>query len=67
MELVSVIKILCGKWGLDISKDKEWMKMHLALLKEIEEQSNVTLDIVVKNDVYINTNFHVAEIPFEWY
>ena len=38
MELVSVIKILCGKWGLDISKDKEWMKMHLALLKEIEEQ-----------------------------
>ena len=48
MELVSVIKIPCGKWELDISKDKEWMKMHLALLKEIEEQSNVTLDIVVK-------------------
>lgn len=50
--------------GLDFSKDKEQMKMHLALWKEIEKQSNFTLESVVKNDGYINTNVHGAEIPF---
>ena len=42
------------KMGLDISKDKEWIEIHLALWKEIEEQSIIALGIVVQNDVYIN-------------
>ena len=39
--------------GLGTSKDKEWMKMHLALWKEIQEQSNFTLESVVKNNVWL--------------
>lgn len=39
--------------GLGTSKDKEWMKMHLALWKEIQEQSNFTLESVVKNNVMV--------------
>ena len=42
--------------GLDISKDKKWMQMYLVLCKELEEQLNVPLESVVKNDAYINLN-----------
>lgn len=40
--------------GLAISKDKKWMQMYLVLCKELEEQLNVPLESVVKNDAYIN-------------
>ena len=42
------------KMGLDISKDKEWMKMYIALRKEIKERLNTSLKSVVKNDPYIS-------------
>ena len=55
--------------GLGTSKDKEWMKMHLALWKEIQEQSNFTLESVVKNNVmvistqtFLERRFHFTNV-----
>ena len=53
------------------------MKMYIALRKQIEEQLNVSLESVVKNDAYINqklttregkfeANFYRAVIPFNY-
>ena len=38
------------KVGLDISNDKEWMKMYKAIWKEIEERLYVSLERVVRKD-----------------
>ena len=39
--------------GLEIPGDKELMEMYMALWKEIEEQLNVSLETVVKNNAFI--------------
>ena len=42
------------KMGLDISHDKEWMKMYKAIWKETEEQLNVSLESVLRKGAYSN-------------
>ena len=65
------------KVGLDISDDKEWMKIHKAIWKETDHQLNVSLESVARKDAYIKPkfitwgeqfkiNFHGTDIPSFW-